>query len=129
MVAVFLERIGLALVRSIIDLHGGDVIAASEGIGRGSTFTVRLAIADTVTGAVTIEAGSERFRGYAKRPGVDPGGQVTVRVVGGAGNLAVTMWDGGDITFTNIAVGVPVVIRARTILTSGTTATGIIALL
>ena len=44
--------IGLALVRSIIDLHGGDVIAASDGIGRGSTFTVRLAIADTVTGAV-----------------------------------------------------------------------------
>ncbi|MEF9927590.1 MAG: ATP-binding protein, partial [Massilia sp.] len=44
--------IGLALVRSIIDLHGGDVIAASDGIGRGSTFTVRLAIADTVAGAV-----------------------------------------------------------------------------
>ena len=36
----------------VIDLHGGDVIAASDGIGRGSTFTVRLAIADTVTGAV-----------------------------------------------------------------------------
>jgi signal transduction histidine kinase len=34
--------IGLALVRSIVDSHGGTVSAASAGIGHGSSFTVRL---------------------------------------------------------------------------------------
>jgi PAS domain S-box-containing protein len=34
--------IGLALVRQLVDLHGGRVSAASAGPGRGSTFTVVL---------------------------------------------------------------------------------------
>ncbi len=34
--------IGLTLVRRLIDLHGGSVIASSGGLGNGSTFTVRL---------------------------------------------------------------------------------------
>jgi PAS domain S-box-containing protein len=34
--------VGLSLVRSIVELHGGTVTAASEGAGKGSLFTVML---------------------------------------------------------------------------------------
>jgi CheY-like chemotaxis protein/two-component sensor histidine kinase len=37
--------IGLSLVRSMLELHGGSVTAASAGAGQGSVFTVRLPLA------------------------------------------------------------------------------------
>ncbi|CDY76360.1 Chemotaxis protein methyltransferase CheR [Caballeronia glathei] len=37
--------IGLTLCRSLVELHGGAILAASEGRGKGSTFTVRLPLA------------------------------------------------------------------------------------
>src|SRR6185436_888909 len=36
--------LGLAIVRHIVELHGGTVRAASEGPGKGATFTVTLPI-------------------------------------------------------------------------------------
>lgn len=36
--------IGLALCKTFVEMHGGDIRAASEGAGKGTTFTIRLPI-------------------------------------------------------------------------------------
>jgi signal transduction histidine kinase/DNA-binding response OmpR family regulator len=56
--------IGLAVVRHIVQLHGGVVTAASEGIRRGATFVVRLPVAEMVdtSGTTPAPASSNKFQ-------------------------------------------------------------------
>ncbi len=56
--------VGLSLVRRIAELHGGGAEARSEGLGKGSAFTIRLPVAgadadaaDAATEATTARAG------------------------------------------------------------------------
>jgi signal transduction histidine kinase len=44
--------LGLALVKGLIELHAGSVTAESDGLGHGSTFTVRLPLSQS-SGSVT----------------------------------------------------------------------------
>ncbi len=49
--------IGLTLVRMLLELHGGSVAADSPGTGQGSTFTVRLPLAEVDLPARAVSSG------------------------------------------------------------------------
>ena len=68
--------IGLALVRHIALLHGGQVRADSAGEGRGSTFTVELPAAPAAA-ALTLAAGAPP---QAERRRAGPGALAGIRV-------------------------------------------------
>jgi signal transduction histidine kinase/ActR/RegA family two-component response regulator len=48
--------IGLALVRSLVEMHGGTAEAASPGLGKGSTFSVKLPLAASASRSVAAHA-------------------------------------------------------------------------
>jgi CheY-like chemotaxis protein len=42
--------LGLAIVKHVVEMHGGTVVATSEGVGKGATFIVTLPLAGEVEG-------------------------------------------------------------------------------
>jgi signal transduction histidine kinase/CheY-like chemotaxis protein len=62
--------LGLAIVRHIVELHGGTVHAASEGLGKGATITVALPIASVR--AVSPDELRDKAAGGRLAPGNPP---------------------------------------------------------
>lgn len=52
--------IGLALVRGLVEMHGGSVGVQSQGPGQGSTFTVRLPLSPSQPGSEPADLGQGR---------------------------------------------------------------------
>jgi CheY-like chemotaxis protein len=63
--------IGLALVKQLAELHGGAVIATSEGPGKGSEFTFRLTAAQRPTPAIPPPTKAVEVNGKARVLAVD----------------------------------------------------------
>jgi signal transduction histidine kinase/DNA-binding response OmpR family regulator len=47
--------LGLAIVRHLVELHGGTIVAESEGPGRGAKFSLRLAVSPRLRLAETLD--------------------------------------------------------------------------
>jgi CheY-like chemotaxis protein/anti-sigma regulatory factor (Ser/Thr protein kinase) len=58
--------IGLTLVKTLIELHGGSVTVTSAGPGRGSEFILRLPVAEGVRPAPSLPSGTPASAGQAR---------------------------------------------------------------
>jgi PAS domain S-box-containing protein len=53
--------LGLAISRAMVEMHGGEVSAYSEGLNEGATFTVRLPLTTADVGSTATGEASSRF--------------------------------------------------------------------
>ncbi len=91
--------IGLALVRSLVEMHGGTARAQSPGPGRGSTFTIRVPLAEPAEEVPAAPAAlTHSRRGATKRLLVvddnEDGAEMLALVLGQSGYQIKTVYDG-----------------------------------
>ena len=82
-------------------------------------------------GAIKTAAGDKKANSASIAASVTPSDSTVLEAtvglyVGGFGDVAVTMTGGGDVTFTNLAIGVIHPISVTKVKSTGTTATNIV---
>ncbi len=58
--------VGLTLVKYLVEMHGGTVYAESEGVGKGSTFSIKLPIPALASRATAAKQQSEMDKAGAE---------------------------------------------------------------
>jgi PAS domain S-box-containing protein len=92
--------LGLALVKGLVDLHGGEVTASSQGLGKGASFVVRLPLAEPIgSGAAAparhpAPAGHRRILVIEDDTDVADGLQAALEIDGHAVEVAKSGSDG-----------------------------------
>jgi signal transduction histidine kinase len=59
--------IGLSLVKGLVEMHGGTVAAHSAGIGKGSSFTIRIPMREGVAAPIAASPVAEKLPRHASR--------------------------------------------------------------
>jgi signal transduction histidine kinase len=62
--------LGLSIARAMVEMHGGQVKAESEGAGRGSLFTVRLPIANAESVKEALDSSNSSLEGEPEHLGL-----------------------------------------------------------
>ncbi len=93
--------LGLALVRSLVQLHGGSVTASSDGAGQGSCFCVTLPLCTAraplpVTSAALGGAGARPLRVMVVDDNVDGAQSLSQLLEEAGGHLLTTCHDGAS---------------------------------
>jgi len=90
--------LGLYLVKQIVELHGGSVVAKSEGAGHGSEFTISLPIGTDMLEESTGKAASKNPKGLRVLVVDDniPAADSMVRLLNVLGAQAEAAYSGGE---------------------------------
>ncbi|KQQ36237.1 hypothetical protein ASF61_08630 [Duganella sp. Leaf126] len=88
--------LGLTIARSMVALHGGSIDVHSDGVGRGSTFTVRLPLLGQQEAAAALAAGAAPAAPAASAPRTPPGTRTDMPSASAAAAAAGDMGMGSE---------------------------------